>query len=296
MLPILFHVGPIKIYTFGTFLVLAFFWGCFFLWKNIQITSYKEEEIFDLLFLSLIGGLFVGRLAYVILNFSSFGFSLLRFLLINGYPGISIMGVMIGSFLTAFLYLSVKKKPFLEIMDYAAAPMFLALFFGKLGAFFSAAEVGGKTNSPFSVYFIGFSDKRYPTPLYEALLFLIGAFFAQKILLLIRRERLEKGMGFYFFLWYFSLVYYKLDALKQSRLLIGNLSFNQALSFVILLTFTVYFLYYFREEELKVLDSLQEKAINYGSTIFHRAVKASRKKANSKKRDYPKTDKGTKGK
>jgi len=65
MLPVLLDLPFIKIYTFGVFLVLAFFWSAFLLWKNFLLTSYKEEEIFDQLFLGLVGGLLVSRIVYV---------------------------------------------------------------------------------------------------------------------------------------------------------------------------------------------------------------------------------------
>ena len=83
MLPVLLDLGFIKIYTFGVFLVLAFFWGCFLLWKNFLLTSQREEDIFDGLFFSIAGGLFVSRLVHVALNFKSFGFDALKFILLN---------------------------------------------------------------------------------------------------------------------------------------------------------------------------------------------------------------------
>ena len=136
MIPILFTVGGLKIYTFGVFLVLAFFWGLFLFWKNIRLTVYKEEEKFDSIFLSLAGSLLIGRLVYVILNFKDFGFNLLKFILINGYPGLSLYGVLIGGFLTLFLYFLIKKISFRETIDYYISPIFLALGLGKLGSFF----------------------------------------------------------------------------------------------------------------------------------------------------------------
>ena len=59
MIPVLLDLKFIKIYTFGIFLVLAFFWGAFILWKNYLLTAQKEEELFDGMFLSLAGGLFI---------------------------------------------------------------------------------------------------------------------------------------------------------------------------------------------------------------------------------------------
>ena len=75
MLPVLLDLKFVKIYTFGIFLVLAFFWGTFLLWRSLRLSSYREEDAFDGLFLALAGGLFVSRLVYVILNFQKFGFN-----------------------------------------------------------------------------------------------------------------------------------------------------------------------------------------------------------------------------
>src|SRR3990172_4726798 len=104
MLPVLLDLKYIKIYTFGVFLVLAFFWGSFVLWKNVRLTSQKEDGIFDALFLSVAGGLLFSRVVYVALNFEKFGFDILKFILINGYPGLSIYGALAGAFLTLYLY------------------------------------------------------------------------------------------------------------------------------------------------------------------------------------------------
>src|SRR3989339_1668121 len=118
MLPVLLNLGFIKIYTFGVFLVLAFFWATFLLWKNIRLTSFKEEDVFDGLFLSLLGTLFFGRLIYVILNFKDFGLNLLKFILINGYPGISLYGSIFGGFLILYLFSVSRKINFNELIDY----------------------------------------------------------------------------------------------------------------------------------------------------------------------------------
>ena len=68
MLPVILDLGFFKIYTQGIFLVLAFFWSTFMLWKHIALTSFKEEEVFDGIFTALFGGLLVGRIVYVLFN------------------------------------------------------------------------------------------------------------------------------------------------------------------------------------------------------------------------------------
>ncbi len=223
MLPILLDLKFVKIYTFGVFLVLALFWGSYLLWKNFLLTSYKEEEIFDGFFWSLAGGLVAGRLVYVILNFNKFHFDILKFILINGYPGLSLYGFLVGAFVSLGIYFLAKKRPFLETMDYFIPGLFLALGIGKIGSFFSSW-----------------------TPLYEGLYFLLGAYLATRILFAIRRQSYAKGFNFYFFCWYFSLGYFFFSQTIKNRLVLSRLNFNGLVSFVLLLTFTFYFLYYFR--------------------------------------------------
>lgn len=246
MLPVLLDLKFLKIYTFGVFLMLAFFWGCFLLWKNIRLTPYKEDDVFDGLFLSLLGGLFTARLFYVILNFKDFGLDFLKFILINGYPGLSLIGALIGGLFTLYIYYSPKKIDFGAIIDYFITPLFIGLFFGKLGSFFSGSEVGTKTNFMLRIKYQGFEGLRHLTPFYEGLLFAVAAFISYRILFSIRREKFEKGFLFYFFVWYFSAVYFLFDKVKVTTLYLHGLSFNMIASAVLLLTTTGYFVYYFR--------------------------------------------------
>lgn len=247
MLPVLLDLPFIKIYTFGVFLVLAFFWSAFLLWKNFLLTSYKEEEIFDQLFLGLVGGLLVSRIVYVALHFSEFGLSLLKFILINGYPGLSLYGFLFGFLVAVYLSMSRTKIKFSEAIDYFIPSAFIALAFGKIGAFFSGVEVGSKTNFLLKLKFVGADGMRHLTPLYEGFLFFIGAFIAYQLLFSIRRSKFSKGTNLYFFLWFTGLVVACADLLKeQSNFIVQGLSVNALVSYVLLLTFSAYFIYYFR--------------------------------------------------
>jgi len=246
MLPVLLDAKYLKIYTFGVFLVLAFFWGTYLLWKLIRLTSYSEEDIFDGLFWMLGGGFFMGRLLYVILNFKEFGFNLLKIILVNGYPGMSLYGALIGGILVALLFFSSKKIKFIEAVDYFVPPLFLSIAFGKLGSFFSGTEVGVKTKFFLSVKYAGFDGPRQLTAFYEALFFFAAAYLAYKFVFEIRKETLRPGFNFYFFSWGFAGIYLLFDKLKFSHLYLGSKSFNEVVSTILFLTLTVYFLYYFK--------------------------------------------------
>jgi len=256
MLPVLLDLTVLKIYTFGVFLVLAFFWGSYFLWKNISLTSYKEEDIFDGLFIALGGGLFMGRLFYVIINFDKFGFDILKFILINGYPGLSLLGLLLGGFLALVVYFKLKKIKFWEIIDYFISPLFLALSITKLGSFLAGVEVGTKTNFFIAVSYVGFDGKRHLTAFYESLFFLGAFFFAQKMLFYLRREKLSKGFLLIFFGWFFSLVSFSFDFLKNNNMVMSKSSLSHYAYGILLLTFSLYFIYYFKTFFLAKLKSI----------------------------------------
>lgn len=246
MLPVLLDLRVFKIYTFGVFLVLAFFWSTFLLWKNIRLTSYKEEEVFDGIFEALFGALFTGRLAYVVLHFNKFGFNPLKFILINGYPGLSLYGAVLGGLLTFFIFCHFKKIKFLDVIDYLISPLFIALAIGKIGSFFSGVEVGTKTKFFLALKYVNFDGVRHLTAFYEGVLFFIGALITYNLMFTIRREKLQKGISLYFFLWYFGLVYFLLDGLKASRVFVAGWSANWIVATAFLLTFTPFFLYHVR--------------------------------------------------
>ena len=253
MLPIILDLGFIKIYTFGIFLVLAFFWSSFFLWKNIALTSYKEDEIFDALFISLFGGLVIGRLVHILLNFNDFGFDVLKYILINGYPGLHLSGAIVGFFLFLLTYTKTKKIPYSRLIDYVIPPLLLALAIGKMGAFFSGAEVGSQTHFMVSLKYPNLDGQRHLTPLYESILLFIGSYITYKILMNIRREKYYEGYNFLMFWIIFSFTLVVTDPIKSFKLLWHGMSMNMILHGVILLTGSICVLYYFRTSLLKVL-------------------------------------------
>ncbi len=247
MLPVLLDLGFIKIYTFGVFLVLAFFWAAFFLWKNVSLTSHKEDEVFDGIFFSVFGAVLMGRIQFVALHFSDFNFNILKFILINGYPGIGIFGFILGFLVFLGLFVSMKKIEFSKIIDYTVPPLFLALAIGKLGAFFAGTEIGSQTSFFLALAYKNVDGMRHLTPLYESIAFFAGSFFSYKILRSIRRNSLSEGFNLKFFIWYFALISVSFDPFKSFKENVYGMSFDLVVGSLCLLTASIYMLYYFRK-------------------------------------------------
>lgn len=259
MLPILIKIGFFKIYTFGIFLVLAFFWGAYYLWKNIQLTSFKEDEVFDGLFFAMLGGALIGRLLHVVLHFSDFGINLLKFILINGYPGFSMWGAMVGFFLFLYLFCNSRKLKFEELIDYVIPPFFITMAIGKLGSFFAGVEVGAETTLPVAIKYATIDGMRHLTPLYEGLLLFIGAYFAHRMIFTIRRGSLSRGFLLLFFFWFYSAMFFGFDFIRGEKSMLFGYSVYGMMALIILLTLSLYFIYYFRAAILQPLFSIFKK-------------------------------------
>lgn len=246
MLPVLVDLGFIKIYTFGVFLVLAFFWTAYFVWKNIQLTSFKEEEVFDSIFISIGGGLLISRIVYIAFHFHEFGFDILKYILINGYPGLSFWGGVCGFFLTFFIFSLFQKIKFSEVIDYLIPALFLSLAIGKIGAFFSGVEVGAETDFFLSMKYVNHDGMRHLTPFYEGLLLFVGSFIAYQLMFQVRKTSLSKGFLFPFFFWYLAAVYAGFHFMRINGVTVYGYQVYFIFSLALVSILSLYFLYYFR--------------------------------------------------
>lgn len=263
MLPVFLDLKVIRIYTFGVFLVLAFFWASFLLWKNFLLTTHKEEDVFDGLFISLAVGIFVSRLVFVALHFGDFGFSVSKFILINGYPGLSLYGFIAGVLLGLYLFFLSRKVKFREVVDYFTPSAFLALAIGQIGSFFSGSTAEATNTKLFLLSFI---------PVYKALLFFLGAFLTYKILFAIRREKYFKSFNLIFFVWYYSLVESVFELVMGGKNAIIGLNFNTVTPLVLLLTTTFYFLYYFRSVVFRQFVAIRKQGVKKNGKKDHKVT------------------------
>lgn len=247
MLPILLDIKIFKIYTFGVFLLLAFLWGLFFLWREVKLTSYKEEEVFDSVFVTLFWSLFSSRLLYVALNFNQFGFDILKFILVNGFPGLSAYGALLGGIGALYLHAKRKKMEFAKLVDYFIPGLFVAVGIAKIGSFLSGVEPGTETNFLLSVVYSGYKGTRHIPAVYESIIFFTGSFVAHKIILSIRRQHLPQGFALTFFLFVFSLSNLFLDKLKQNHIYFLGFDFNLMISAALSASLGFYFIYFWRK-------------------------------------------------
>lgn len=235
MAPLFAQLGSLSIYTYGVFLVLGFFWACFFIWKHIRISKFPEEQAFDIVFIAFAVSLLVGRIAYGALHFDEFGFNILKYVLVNGYPGMSPFGMVVGGIGALYMLCQRNKIKFEEFTDYIVPSMFIFVSIAELGAFIAGIEPGlmGK-------WF------RHPVALYKAMVLGIGIYASIRLFYSIRKENADKGVVLSFFLSLYSLTAFAFHYLKDKRAAMGDSPVEQWAFFILLLTSCFYIVYYFR--------------------------------------------------
>lgn len=172
MLPVIFSVGPVTIYSFGLFLFLGFISALFIIWKRSREEHYDEEKIYDAVLFTALTALIGARAIYIIFHSEFFATNILSWINLIGQPGLSLMGALIGGGIGLAIKTKTQKWDFFALADIFVLGVNLMLFFGWIGAFLNGSGVGKPTNSFLGVTFTGLYDKRHPVQLYATILYL----------------------------------------------------------------------------------------------------------------------------
>jgi len=222
MLPILFSIGTLNIYSLGFLTAVGAFLTSFLVWRRWREAGIKEEKIIDFLGSFGLWGVFFARLFYIVLNFGQFGFSPQRWLLLGRYPGLSFWGAIFGFGYALVVFAKKQKHDFWQLADEISFGILPLLIFLQVGCFLDGCSLGKPTNMFWGVYFPGTFLRRQPTAAFAAaLLFLTWLF----LLWLERRWRLwswykSQANGFIFlsFLFLLFLINFALAFWNDSQL------------------------------------------------------------------------------
>ena len=176
MVPILFQLGSITIYSYGFFLTLSYLIGTFIFWREGKRQGYNSERLLDLSLLGLIGALVGGSIYFAVFHFHLFQGDLLSVFAFWD-ARFSFYGALIGLIVVGAIFTRIWKWPFFQIADIATLAGLVSFVIGKIGAFFAGTDFGTVTSLSWGVKFPNLLSTRHPTQLYEAgvalILFLI---------------------------------------------------------------------------------------------------------------------------
>lgn len=172
MRPVLLQLGEFRLYSYGAFIALGGFFAVWY-WKarRAAMGLKKEDDLWLLVNVILIGGFLGGRLLYLAEYVHSDDLWTAAFTFNRGF---SVLGAFAGVPAAVWLFCRARKVAFLPVLDHVSVGAALWHFFGRLGCFMAGCCFGRECELPWAVTF---TDPRalapmgvpvHPSQLYEA--------------------------------------------------------------------------------------------------------------------------------
>ncbi len=272
MLPVIIKTNYITLYTYGVFAVLALFWFLYVAWKYIRITKHREEEIFDRMLIALGIGLFFGRFFYMLFHLDLIiKKGIIVFFAIHLYPGIHGLSVLVFAGLALLLFLARGKKySGAEIVVYLIPATLIALTILSFGSIFAGTDVGTITNFPIRIKYALYDGLRHTPGLYDGIAFLCAVFVFDRLILLLRQNKIQYNGIIALFYWFVSFVYIGTsqlrDILTYQKIMFYKL-FDLYFAIFTLLTSLVFIVYYVRSHFLSMFYYLLSPFNRHGKSI-----------------------------
>ncbi len=224
MYPVLFEIGPLRIYTYGLMMAIGILVAILVARKLAPKISVDPEKMTDMAMFAVLGGLVGAYVNYIISydwsRFKADPLSVLRF----WNEGLVFLGGLIGGLIFALIFIRRQKWSFWEIADICAIAIPLAYGFGRIGCFFAGCCYGEACELPWAITFPGQMVARHPTQLYSMLLGFGLAAFAY----FFRPKRRFAGQSFLFYMFFYGLGRGIIELLRIEPTVFGtNLSVAQ---------------------------------------------------------------------
>ena len=168
--PIAFEVGRVKVHWYGIMYLLGFA-AAWWLARRRSArpgSTWKPQDVDDLIFFAMLGVIFGGRIGYVLFYGLSFWASDPWYPLKINEGGMSFHGGLIGVVVALTLFAWRRGRNAADVYDFTAPLPALGLFFGRIGNFINSELWGKATTVPWGFRVNGVV--RHPSQLYEATL------------------------------------------------------------------------------------------------------------------------------
>jgi phosphatidylglycerol:prolipoprotein diacylglycerol transferase len=137
MIPKLFHIGPIPVYSYGLMLGISFIVASFLISSEFKRKKMDENVAVNITFLALIGGIIGAKLLYIIEEWSYItSLSSNKLFSTDGLfsaQGLTFYGGFILAAIMIYIYVRAKKIPFLRVCDTAAPSLAIGYGIARIG-------------------------------------------------------------------------------------------------------------------------------------------------------------------
>jgi phosphatidylglycerol:prolipoprotein diacylglycerol transferase len=270
MYPELFKIGPFTVYSYGLMLGIAFIVASYILSKEIQRKNLDPNFSTEITLLAIVFGIAGGKLFHLFENWSNFIAD--PFGMIFSPSGLTFYGGLILAIIAIYIYVRIKKIPFLFIADAAAPSVAIAYGIGRIGCHLAGdGDYGIPTSLPWgtnyengtvppSVMFRGSEIAQnypggivpdntplHPTPIYE----LIGATILLFILWKLRKKDWPDGKLFMVYLIISGLFRLLVEFIRLNPRILFELSEAQVISIGLMVIGIIGFWYFSQKRDFK---------------------------------------------
>lgn len=192
MLPILFHIGPFPLRSWGLLLMIAFLMGAWRASKNAHRYGIKVEDYWDAGLAGLFGGVIGGRLGYVLQNLGSYKSDFFSVAAV-WQGGMTSFGGLLGGVLVGLTVCKKRGMNVWDAVDLGAPSLAIGMFFGRIGCLLNGCCYGHKCDQPWAMNFYPDEHTRvlgvHPTQAYEA----VGVAITYLLLVALEKRRVFRG-------------------------------------------------------------------------------------------------------
>lgn len=250
MIPVLFHIGPLPIRSYGVMIAFSFALGIWLAVRRGTRRGVDPSALTDLSIAILVASIVGARLLFILPYWDEFSAHPLRiFEVWRG--GLTMYGGLLGAIAASVVFMRVKKMPFWKVSDIVAPSVALGLAFTRIGCFLNGCCFGLPTDLPWGCRFPPTSAAGaefygvaiHPAQLYDSLV----GFGIFAILLTVEKRLRGDGRLFLLFVGLYGLSRFFMDLVRAyesvSTASVGGilLTWNQWLSVFLLLGAAILF-------------------------------------------------------
>lgn len=203
MHPVLFHIGPQAVHSYGVMLMLGFLAGLWLSRRQARRVGLSPDLPIDLGVWVLIASIVMARVTYVALNWADYATRPSEILRIWQEGGLSFHGGLLGGVLAVLIYGWRARTSFWLLADMLSPGLALGYGLARFGCFLNGCCYGAPTHLPWGVVFPGITtEPSHPTQIYAAL----GSFVICALLLRLQPRLRAQGQLFLLYLMLYAVL------------------------------------------------------------------------------------------